>query len=61
MQTEQHFLIEQVLQQSEKATLNPETAKKLQVIKKEHNDKPVIFVGRHLRTWSWCSRNHQDG
>ncbi len=45
MQTEQHFLIEQVLQQSEKATLNPETAKKLQVIKKEHNDKPVIFVG----------------
>ncbi|MDN5350756.1 MAG: NADH-quinone oxidoreductase subunit [Bacteroidales bacterium] len=45
MQTEQQFLIEQVLQQSEKATLNPETAKKLQVIKKEHNDKPVIFVG----------------
>ncbi|HOI31153.1 MAG: NADH-ubiquinone oxidoreductase-F iron-sulfur binding region domain-containing protein [Bacteroidales bacterium] len=45
MQTEQKYLVEQVLMQSEKAALTPETAQKLRLIRKEHNDKPVIFVG----------------
>ncbi|MDD4374330.1 MAG: NADH-ubiquinone oxidoreductase-F iron-sulfur binding region domain-containing protein [Bacteroidales bacterium] len=45
MQTEQKFLLEQVLMQSEKTALTPETAQKLRVIRKEHNDKAVIFVG----------------
>ncbi len=45
METKQHFLVEQVLMHSEKDALNAETIKQLRVIKKEHNDKPVIFVG----------------
>lgn len=45
MQTEKRFLIENVLKVSDKATITAETASKLSIIKNEHNDKAIVFVG----------------
>lgn len=40
-----NFLIENVLKQTDKATLQPQIEQKLSLLRKEENDKPVIFVG----------------
>ena len=45
MQTQKSFLIENVLKVSDNSALTAETASKLRIIKNEHNDKVIIFVG----------------
>jgi NADH:ubiquinone oxidoreductase subunit F (NADH-binding)/Pyruvate/2-oxoacid:ferredoxin oxidoreductase delta subunit/stage V sporulation protein SpoVS len=45
MQTEMNFLIKNVLKQSEKSAITKEVAGQLQLLKNEHNSKPVVFVG----------------
>ena len=45
MQTEKSFLIENVLKISERSAITPETASKLSIIRNEHNDKAIVFVG----------------
>ncbi|MCK9452282.1 MAG: NADH-quinone oxidoreductase subunit NuoF [Bacteroidales bacterium] len=45
MQTEKSFLIENVLKVSERSAITAETASKLSIIRNEHNDKAIVFVG----------------
>jgi len=45
MMADKSYLIEHVLNHSEKEQLNPEVLKQLRVLRLEENDKPVIFVG----------------